>query len=100
MKWNIENGFTHILQVLDHLNDRLAEFDYLSCTSSLNPDNRSGILKVDVLDGDFMSLGKFLATNRISITAREGGIRIAPHVYNTKGDIDLLLDKIRMWKNS
>ena len=41
---------------------------------------------------DVASLGRSLAARQVSVSLRGGAIRVAPHLYNDAGDLDVLID--------
>ena len=59
----------------------------LEITSPLDENERSGILTF-IPGGDPSSCYKFLAERNIMVSLRRGRIRIAPHFYNNKADVD------------
>ena len=59
----------------------------LKITSPLDENERSGILTF-IPEGDPSSCYKFLTKRNIMVSLRNGRIRIAPHFYNNKADVD------------
>jgi selenocysteine lyase/cysteine desulfurase len=59
--------------------------------SPLGAGERSGILAFRSLRTPTPELVQRLAAQRVFVSARGGGIRVAPHLYNTQEEIDRLL---------
>jgi selenocysteine lyase/cysteine desulfurase len=98
MSWDISNSYNHVISLLDYLIDRLNEID-MTVSSPLDPNSRSGILKIDTSKNAF-NLMNYLKELGIITAYREGGIRISPHAYNSKEDIDKLFDAMKLWFNN
>jgi selenocysteine lyase/cysteine desulfurase len=86
-----EKRETAALDVADYLRDRLdeSEIDYYS----FEDDNRSPIVSCQPSDAE--SLQKSLLEEDIHCSVRNGRLRVSPHFYNTKQDIDLLMEQMR-----
>jgi len=87
----IENIEKRILQLTKYLVDRLLEAGY-EIQSPLNDEYRSGIVNFKIANG--YKIQKKLAENKIITSFRGGGIRVSPHFYNNKEDIDKLVNKV------
>ncbi|MCS7385276.1 MAG: aminotransferase class V-fold PLP-dependent enzyme [archaeon GB-1867-005] len=87
----IENIEKRILQLTKHLIDRLMEAGY-EVQSPLEDEYRSGIVNFKVENG--YEVQKKLAESKIITSFRGGGIRVSPHFYNTRNEIDMLLEKV------
>ncbi len=62
--------------------------------SPLNPDERGGMIVLDVPHG--YEVSRELIEREIVIDYREkAGIRVAPHFYNTDAEVELVMDAIR-----
>ena len=85
---NIEN---RILDTTDYLIERLQE-QGLFLHTSLDREHRSGIVTFQHKQAD--DLMEHLTKNNIFVSLRDGVVRIAPHFYNTKAEVDLLMDEI------
>lgn len=90
----LDAGVERVWAHVDGLVDRAAE----SLTSvgarvlsDRSPDGRSGILTFAVDGRDPAELWEQLDARRIVCAARGGGVRVAPHGYNTDDDIDTLV---------
>jgi cysteine desulfurase/selenocysteine lyase len=81
----------HVLALTDYLCERLAQ----SGASVLTPRGSgisSGIVTFEMRDRDSVALGRELQKEGIVTTYRPGGIRVAPHGYNTRQEIDRLVE--------
>ena len=78
---NIE---ARIRSLTDFLIDQLKKVGF-TILSPLRPSSRSGIVVFDVKNAQ--KLTNQLLTRQIYVSARGGGIRVAPHMYNTERDI-------------
>jgi selenocysteine lyase/cysteine desulfurase len=79
-------------KILAELNKR--NFKVLN---SVIPEERSGVISFSG-DMDLKKLSGFMAENQVSLTARDGMVRLSPHFYNSENEIDRffdLLDRFR-----
>jgi cysteine desulfurase/selenocysteine lyase len=83
---NIEK---HNLELLNLLIDYLGDSPY-QMKSSLEPKHRSSILSFS--GKNIRKLYDKLIKNKILVSLREGTIRISPHFYNTKDEINRLIE--------
>jgi selenocysteine lyase/cysteine desulfurase len=81
----------HIFRLLDYLIEELESLD-VTIVSPLARDERSGILIFDVQGRD--ELAAQYQANNVRISVRDG-IRVSPHLYNTKEDIDMLVTQLK-----
>lgn len=83
------------LNLSGHLISRLSESGKVSLYSPRNDLNRAGIVSFS-MEGteDLEAVINRLKEDKITISAREGLLRIAPHFYNTTGEIDKVLEKL------
>ncbi len=84
----VERIKTHVTALLDRLLGALPET--VAVESSLIPAHRSSIVRL-VPVGDVRALYGRLYAAGIKVSLREGGLRVAPGVWNTAEDIDRLL---------
>jgi selenocysteine lyase/cysteine desulfurase len=77
----------HVLGLHDYLVEELKRLGILIVTS-LTEDERSGIIVFDAKNNE--RLAEIFQANRVRISLRDG-IRLAPHIYNNRDDIDRLL---------
>ena len=87
----VETINRHVTALLDRLLDGLPTT--VRVESSLEPTHRSSILRL-VPNGDVRAMYERLYAARIKVSLREGGLRVAPGVWNTAADIDRLLGVI------
>ena len=73
-----------ILSLTDFLIDQLRKYGF-EILSPLDSSARSGIVVFSVKNAQ--KLTNFLLARKIYVSPRGGGIRVAPHVYNTESDI-------------
>jgi len=78
----------HVTALLDRMLDGLPQT--VTVESSLDPAQRSSIMRL-VPGGDVRAMYERLYAAGIKVSLREGGLRVAPGVWNTAGDIDRLL---------
>ncbi|GAB4370808.1 MAG: aminotransferase class V-fold PLP-dependent enzyme [Calditrichia bacterium] len=76
---------TKILQNTDYLIRKLQEANY-RLYSDIRPAHRSGI--VSFFHPEAEALFEYLKKNRITVSLREGKIRLSPHFYNNTEDFD------------
>ena len=82
----------HNLELLDVLIDFLKGSPY-RIESSLEPEHRSSILSFS--GKNMRKLYQKLIRNKIMVSLREGAIRVAPHFYNTKDEMNKLIDILK-----
>lgn len=81
-----------IMTLLDHAADALGALGF-AATSPMGHGERSSLLSLRPPTGlDVDGLARRLAAARISVSVREGALRIAPHLYNTHDDIGRLVE--------
>ncbi|MFW9915835.1 MAG: aminotransferase class V-fold PLP-dependent enzyme, partial [Candidatus Thorarchaeota archaeon] len=67
--------------------------------SSMVPDHRSGIVSVGWPNMNAIKIEHQLRKEQIAVSPRAGAIRVSPHVYNSKNDIDRFIDALTATKN-
>ena len=87
-----ENVWKRIRFLTDYLIERLGKEGF-EILSPLAPSARSGIVVFRVKNAE--KLTKHLLAKRIYVSPRGGGIRVAPHIYNTESDIKHLLKTLK-----
>ncbi|MBV8374420.1 MAG: aminotransferase class V-fold PLP-dependent enzyme, partial [Candidatus Eremiobacteraeota bacterium] len=81
----------HVLALTDHLCDGLQRAG--ARLSTVRGEGiSSGIVTFSMPGCDSVALGKALQRHDVVTTYRTGGIRVAPHGYNTLEEIDCLLE--------
>jgi len=84
----VEQINAHVTALLDRMFDGLPRT--MTVESSLEPTRRSSIVRL-VPAGDVRAMYERLYAAGIKVSLREGGLRVAPGVWNTAEDIDRLL---------
>jgi selenocysteine lyase/cysteine desulfurase len=87
----IQKIHDHVFNLLDYLIEELQSLD-VEITASLIEKERSGILTFNVPHVE--KLAEIYQKNQVRISVRDG-IRVSPHIYNTKEDIDRLVDILK-----
>ncbi|MBI4367889.1 MAG: aminotransferase class V-fold PLP-dependent enzyme [Candidatus Omnitrophica bacterium] len=87
-----ENVWKRIRFLTDCLIERLSKEGF-EILSPLAPSERSGIVVFRVKNA--AKLTKHLLAKRIYVSPRGGGIRVAPHIYNTASEIKHLLKTLK-----
>jgi selenocysteine lyase/cysteine desulfurase len=83
----------HVLSLLDPLAEWLTGREGITIVSDLEPARRSGIFSFRTGDTTTASY-KALRRAGIDCVMREGSIRIAPHFYNTAGEVAAVMDAL------
>lgn len=83
-----------VLELSGYMIERLQEKGY-EVVSPLEPVHRSGIVVFKVKDP--IKLWKKLLAAGIYVSARGGGIRVAPHFYNSFEEIEQLVQAVRKY---
>ena len=81
----------HILALTDRLVEGLARKGAV-VAGVRSPSESSGIVRFAFPQVDSIALGRRLAEAGFVTTNRASGIRVAPHGYNTRAEIDAFLD--------
>lgn len=89
----IANIAQHLWGLLDFAVDALQARD-CEILSSLEPGERSGMIAFRSPHIATPDLVAKLAAAKVSVTARSGGIRVAPHLYNNRADIERLIAEV------
>lgn len=85
----------HLQHLTDHLAHQLMTMGYRILTP-LEHENRSGILTFCHPQRSAQELFDALRAARIVGAVREGGVRVSPHLYNTRDDIDAVLNVLEV----
>ncbi len=86
MEVDVEKAYAHVMALNDLLYEGLEE-RRVQIATPIGADERSGILSF-IPSADPKSLCDFLNRERIRISLRNNMIRLSPHFYNNKHDID------------
>ncbi|MCE7737062.1 MAG: aminotransferase class V-fold PLP-dependent enzyme [Candidatus Heimdallarchaeota archaeon] len=95
LDWDVEETYKHVINLQNYLIDLISEIDGFSISSSLEKNERSGIIKINHKESK--AIVRYLESLQITVSYRAGGIRVSPHRYNTKADMDKLVDGIKSW---
>jgi selenocysteine lyase/cysteine desulfurase len=100
----LEAGIDRIEKRLIYLNDYLIEGLKelkIKITNSMNLKYRSGIvafqLPEDKTGKKLLELESHLFAKKICVTTRRNSLRVSPHFYNTKEELDILLQEIKLF---
>lgn len=96
LNWEVKKSFEKVIYLQDLLIEEVEKLNDLTIGSSLKKDTRSGILKIDG-KFDMKPLVSYLGSQDIIVAYRDRGIRVSPHAYNSKEDIQKLLNSIQNW---
>jgi selenocysteine lyase/cysteine desulfurase len=90
----IDAIWSHVDGLCDHLVAGLEGAEGVRVLSDRSPEGRSGIVTfaIDQVPSD--ELAERLNTARVVCAPRGGGVRIAPHAYNTLDEIDALVQEV------
>ena len=89
-EWGVSNIQEHCHNISKDALLRLEGSKFYTEQAEFRAAHMFGIKCKEELDSELLS--KKLKENQISVSMRGNAIRIAPHVYNTKADIETLID--------
>jgi selenocysteine lyase/cysteine desulfurase len=92
-KYGYDYVENRILENSLYLVEKLKEFGFETVFDEVMRKNIAGIVSLKSENAE--SLVKKLEDRNIICSLREGLIRISPHFYNNKEDLDLLIDQLR-----
>jgi len=92
LNFGIENIERRMIELTDYLIERVKALG-LRLQTPEEPQNRSGIVNFKI--DKPKEVVERLRKNGIIVSARANGIRVSPHFYNTKTEIDTLIDETR-----
>ncbi len=90
----LRNIEAKIRALTNQLIRRAEEMD-LKVASPRESYGRGGIVKIDLKNAE--KAVKFLKSHNVSVSFRDGGIRFAPHAYNTMEEIDKTMDLVEQF---
>jgi len=97
LKESVDQIEKRIRSLCEYLIEQLNEIGFELQTPE-NPANRFGIVNIKVTNP--REVAKFLSDERKVIVApRLAGIRVSPHFFNTKEEIDILIKELRILAN-
>jgi selenocysteine lyase/cysteine desulfurase len=83
-----------VLGITDYACERLLEIGAKLHAPRTGP-HRSGIVTFDLPGHDPNAIRKHLESAKIIVRCRAGGVRLSPHGYATKDEIDHLIEELR-----
>jgi selenocysteine lyase/cysteine desulfurase len=92
LEFGIENVEKRILELTEHLIDAVRDLG-LKLQTPEERQHRSGIVNFKI--DKPAEVVQRLSQKGIVVSARANGIRVSPHFYNTKEEIDKLIEEIR-----
>lgn len=100
LRWGIEDNFQSISNLLNYLIDGVAELSSFEIASAMDLTRRSGIVRIESSHRLEQSMIEYLQLNNVFVSLRDGGLRIAPHAYNTTEDINMFLTTLKQWEKA
>jgi len=94
----VENIERRIMSLGDKILDALQRRNF-RILNSVIPEERSGIISFTG-EMDPQKLSDFMADNQVSLTARDGMVRLSPHFYNSENEIDRFFDLLDRFRKS
>jgi cysteine desulfurase / selenocysteine lyase len=91
----IENVAAAILEITDHVCQRLAELG-ARIVSPREGDERSGIVSLELPGADVVAVRNRCLQNGVALACRGGRLRVSPHAYNDKADVDRLIESLKL----
>jgi selenocysteine lyase/cysteine desulfurase len=85
----------HLFELTAHLAQQLVSMGYRMLTP-LEREHRSGIITFSHPQRPAQELFDALRAARIVCAVREGGVRLSPHVYNNRDDINAVLNVLQV----
>ena len=82
----VENIYAHVKALLDFLIEFISKRDDYKMSSSLHDNHRSGFISIKSMKDNYRLMDR-LVEEKIVVSLREGGIRVAPHLYNTMDEM-------------
>lgn len=96
LEYGMENVETRILENTNYFVEKLDEMGFAPILSKVNKKNRAGI--VSFKHDNSNQIFEQLETRKIYTAVRAGMVRFSPHFYNTKNEIDEVLDVLNGFK--
>jgi len=95
LDFGVENIHKRIVQLTDHLIENVKRLR-LKVQTPLEKHHRSGIVNFKIREP--VKVVEKLKKKGIIVSARDNGIRVSPHFYNTEEEIDKLVKEIKVLK--
>ncbi len=90
----IENVRDRVLELTDYLCDQATRLGW-EVYSSRRPEDKSSIVSLIVPGRDPRELKRLCRDHGIAVNARAGRLRVSPHCYNTREELDRMIEVIR-----
>jgi selenocysteine lyase/cysteine desulfurase len=84
----------HILAITDYACDRLLSLGATLLAPRTGP-HRSGIVTFQIPGRDANDIRRHLEAANIVVRCRAGGVRLSPHGYNTREEVDRMISELR-----
>ena len=97
----LEEGIEYIEKKVLELGEDILEAlrkRNLEIFNSTRPEERSGIVSF-IVDADLDRLASFFMENRVSLTVRNGLVRLSPHFYNSRDEVAQIFDLLDHFLN-
>ncbi len=95
----LHNVWSNIKSTTDYLIKRCEE-NQIHVFSPIEPSQRSGIVSIGWHGIDPLRIAEDLHRQNIAISPRSGALRVSPHAYNSKKDIDHLIDALQSYREN
>ena len=89
-EFGVENIERRIMSLGDRILEGLQRRG-LNVLNSVIPEERSGIITFNG-DMDLKKFSNYMAEHQVSLTARDGMVRLSPHFYNSENEVERFLD--------
>jgi selenocysteine lyase/cysteine desulfurase len=90
----VNNIAAAILDISDHLCRELASLG-LRVISPRNGEERSGIVSFEYPGADLLAVRRHCLDRGVALACRAGRIRVSPHGYNTRNDVNRLIEALK-----
>ncbi len=91
-RYGIQRMEARIRKLTDQIIQGVSRLQNVSVLSSVEPNHRSGIIKLSCRNPEFLE--NKLRVEGIVVSVRAGGLRISPHFYNSKDEIESFLHSL------
>ena len=92
----VENIAAAVLDITDHLCERLKEMG-LRIVTPREGEERSGIVSFEFPADDVVDVRRHCLQQGVALATRAGRIRVSPHGYNTREDVDRLMEALQSY---
>ncbi|UJG44120.1 MAG: aminotransferase class V-fold PLP-dependent enzyme [Candidatus Heimdallarchaeum endolithica] len=95
-EYGIKKVEKRVLDLTSYLIERIQELGNYEFLSPIEDKYRAGIVNFKVENN--IEIAKKLSEEKVVVSSRYGGIRISPHFYNTKEDLDKFIELFKAIK--